>query len=124
MTPLTQSGPFQDVASLGILRLLQSGPRRTQRELAQEMGMSLGKTNYVLQALMRRGLVKLQNFQRSPNKRGYAYLLTPKGVAAKSRLTRIFLAQKIEEYDALRLEIEGLRRESDAEPASPAVAEL
>lgn len=68
---------------------------------------------------MRRGMVKLQNFQRSPNKRGYAYLLTAKGVTAKAQLTRLFLAQKIEEYDALRLEIERLRMESKADLVTP-----
>jgi len=80
--------------------------------MAQELGMSLGKANYVLRALLGKGFVKVQNFRNSPNKRGYAYLLTPQGVAAKAELTQRFLARKIEEYDALRLEIERLRGES------------
>ena len=85
----------------------------TQREMARELGMSLGKANYCLRALLAKGFVKIQNFRHSTNKRGYAYLLTPEGVAAKASLTRVFLARKQEEYDALRLEIEGLRRESE-----------
>jgi EPS-associated MarR family transcriptional regulator len=75
--------------------------------------MSLGKTNYVLRALLGKGFVKVQNFRSNSNKRGYAYLLTPDGVAAKADLTEHFLARKIEEYDALRLEIERLRGESE-----------
>lgn len=79
--------------------------------------MSLGKANYVLRALLDRGFVKVQNFRNSSNKRSYAYLLTPEGVAAKAELTRHFLARKIEEYDALRVEIQRLRGESEAEVA-------
>ena len=75
--------------------------------------MSLGKANYLLRALLSKGFVKIQNFRNSSNKHGYAYLLTPEGVAAKADLTRHFLARKIEEYDALRLEIERLRTESE-----------
>jgi len=98
---------------LGILRLLDARPSRTQREMAHELGMSLGKANYVLKALLEKGFVKVQNFRHSSNKRGYAYLLTPAGVTAKAELTRQFLSRKIEEYDALRLEIERLRAEAD-----------
>lgn len=101
-----------DFSQLGVLRLLDESPSRSQRELAHELGMSLGKANYVLKALLDKGLVKVQNFQNSQSKRAYAYLLTPAGVAAKAELTRHFLARKIEEYDALRLEIEQLRAES------------
>ena len=109
-------------ASLEVLRLLQSSPNRTQRELARELGLSLGKANYVLRALLEKGLVKAQNFRHSPDRRGYAYYLTPAGVAAKAELTRLFLARKIAEYDALRLEIERLQRESEASgvPREPA----
>jgi EPS-associated MarR family transcriptional regulator len=81
--------------------------------MAHELGMSLGKANYLLRALLGKGFVKIQNFRNSSNKRGYAYLLTPEGVAAKAELTRHFLARKIEEFDALRLEIERLRVESE-----------
>lgn len=101
-----------DSSILGVLRLLEDSPSRTQREMAQELGMSLGKANYLLQALLAKGFVKVQNFRNSSNKRAYAYLLTPAGVAAKAELTRHFLARKTAEYDALRLEIERLRVES------------
>ena len=102
-----------DSSDLGVLRLLDESPSRSQREVAHELGMSLGKANYVLRALLGKGFVKVQNFRNSSNKRGYAYLLTPEGVAAKAELTRHFLARKIEEYDTLRLEIERLRGESE-----------
>jgi EPS-associated MarR family transcriptional regulator len=81
--------------------------------MAHELGMSLGKANYLLRALLEKGFVKVQNFRHSSNRRGYAYLLTPEGVAAKAELTRQFLSRKIVEYDALRLEIERLRAESE-----------
>ncbi len=98
---------------LGVLRLLDARPSRTQRELARELGVSLGKANYVLKALLNKGFIKAQNFRDSSHKRGYAYLLTPEGVVAKAELTRNFLARKIEEYEALRLEIDRLQRESE-----------
>lgn len=100
-----------DSSDLGVLRLLDESPSRSQREVAHKLGMSLGKANYLLRALLGKGFVKIQNFRNSSNKRGFAYLLTPAGVAAKTELTRRFLAIKIEEYDALRLEIERLRVE-------------
>lgn len=103
-----------DPSDLQVLRVLDASPNRTQRELAHETGMSLGKANYVLRALLEKGFVKMQNFRNSSNKRGYVYLLTPEGVAAKAEMTRSFLARKIEEYDALKLEIERLRHESEA----------
>ena len=88
-----------DSLFLSILRLLQASPTRTQRELAQELGMSLGKANYLLRQLLGKGFVKVRNFRNSTNKRRYAYFLTPDGIAAKAELTRRFLARKIEEYD-------------------------
>lgn len=96
-----------------MLRLVDGNQPLTQRDMARELGVSLGKANYSLRALLAKGLVKAQNFANSPNKRGYVYLLTPEGVAARARLTREFLAYKREEYDALRLEIERLEKESD-----------
>lgn len=110
---MTVHPPPTDPAQLSVLRLLDESPSRTQREMASELGMSLGKANYVLRALLAKGFVKIQNFKSSANKRGYAYLLTPAGVAAKADLTRHFLARKMEEYDALRLEIERLQAESE-----------
>ncbi len=100
-----------DSAQLGVLRLLDESPSRSQREVARALGISLGKANCVLRALLGKGLVKVHNFRNSENKRSYAYLLTPEGVTAKAELTRHFLARKIEEYDALRLEIERLQAE-------------
>lgn len=81
--------------------------------MARELGVSLGKANYCLKALLAKGFVKVQNFRRSTNKRGYVYLLTPDGIAAKGELTRQFLARKREEYGALRLEIERLQRDCE-----------
>lgn len=103
-----------DYSILNTLRVLDESPRLTQREMARELGVSLGKTNYCLRALLAKGFVKVQNFRQNKSKRGYIYLLTPEGVAAKASLTRLFLAQKREDYDALRLELERLQRESDA----------
>jgi len=103
-----------DSSILRVLRLLDASPRLTQREMSRELGVSLGKANYCLRALLSKGFVKVQNFRKSTNKRGYVYLLTPEGVAAKADLTRHFLARKREEYDALRLEIERLQRESES----------
>lgn len=106
--------PVPDSSILRVLRLLDASPQLTQREMAREMGVSLGKANYCLRALLGKGFVKVQNFRKSPNKRGYVYLLTPEGVAAKGSLARDFLARKREEYNALRLEIERLQREADS----------
>jgi len=103
-----------DSSILRVLRLLDSSPRLTQRDIAREMGVSLGKANYCLRALVGRGFVKVQNFRNSTNKRGYLYLLTPEGAAAKASLTRNFLVVKRAEYDALRLELEKLQRESES----------
>jgi EPS-associated MarR family transcriptional regulator len=101
-----------DSSILRVLRLLEARPELTQREMAQELGVSLGKTNYCLHALLEKGFVKIQNFRRSAAKRGYVYLLTPEGISAKARLTLDFLNIKKEEYDALREEIERLQNES------------
>jgi EPS-associated MarR family transcriptional regulator len=98
---------------LHVLRLLDAHPQLTQREMARELGVSLGKANYCLRALLTEGLVQARNLHDS--KRGYAYFLTPEGVAAKAHLTRHFLARKRAEYDALRLEIERLQRETESE---------
>lgn len=102
-----------DSSLLRVLRLLDASPRLTQRDVAREMGVSLGKANYCLRALIGKGFVKAQNFRNSTNKRAYLYLLTPDGVTAKANLTRDFLARKRAEYDALRLEVELLEQESD-----------
>ncbi len=82
----------------------------TQRQIAKELGMSLGKTNYLIQALLKRGLVKVNNFRTSDNKLGYLYLLTPEGIEAKRKLTMIFLQRKSEEFDKLKEEMERINK--------------
>jgi EPS-associated MarR family transcriptional regulator len=96
------------------MRLLGARPELSQRELASFLGMSLGKANYCLRALIEKGFVKAENYRSSKNKLAYLYLLTPSGITAKAELTREFLALKVREYEALRLEIERLQEESDA----------
>ena len=103
--------PAQEETLFHVLRTLEANPRTSQRELADSMGMSLGKANYCLRALLDKGLIKMQNFRNSRNKLAYAYLLTPAGVAAKTSLTARFLKRKMAEYEALRVEIEELKRE-------------
>lgn len=97
--------------ALEALRLLAVRPELSQRELSRALGLSLGKTHYVLHALLDKGLVKIRNFRRNDNKLAYAYLLTPKGVRAKLRLTRSFLARKEAEFEYLRTMIDSLRHE-------------
>jgi EPS-associated MarR family transcriptional regulator len=111
-----------------LLRLLTEHPNHSQRELASELGLSLGKTNYSLRALIARGWVKVQNFRSSNNKLAYAYVLTPVGAVAKFRATADFLRRKQGEYTRLEREIAELRQEvetlalsSDGEGASPPV---
>jgi len=100
-----------DENTLKALKILEANPELTQRDLAAELGVSLGKTHYLVKSLVDIGLVKLDNFQRSNNKWGYAYLLTPAGVAEKAAITVRFLARKQEEYKRLEREIEELRSE-------------
>ena len=94
-----------------ILKKLEDNPRSTQRELSEELGLSLGKTNYVIKALVNKGWLKLNNFKRSDNKLGYIYLLTPKGITEKTALAQSFLMRKSEEYNKLKEEIEKLKSE-------------
>jgi EPS-associated MarR family transcriptional regulator len=96
---------------LDTLRLLERNPEMTQRELADSLGVSLGAANYCLKALVEKGWIKLDNFQNNPNKLGYLYLLTPMGFSAKTKLTARFLKRKLAEYEALKIEIERLKRE-------------
>jgi EPS-associated MarR family transcriptional regulator len=100
-----------DPQRLEILKLLQGKPLMSQRDLAQAMGVSLGKANYCLKALMDKGLVKLERFRANPDKRQYAYLLTPAGLKEKTRITLEFLRYKVAEYETLKQEIEQLRGE-------------
>tara|TARA_Y100001970_G_C13783760_1_gene626696 strand:+ start:160 stop:474 length:315 start_codon:yes stop_codon:yes gene_type:complete len=89
-----------------VLRKIKSKPEYSQRELAYELGFSLGKLNYCLKALKVKGLIKINNFQKNPNKFGYVYMLTPKGIAIKTKLTLNFMKRKMKEYDELKSEID------------------
>ncbi len=112
--------------NLELLRRLESEPQVNQRSLAGGLGLSLGKANYCLQALVAKGLVKISNFRRSDNKMAYAYLLTPTGLQEKARLTIAFLKLRREEYERLQLEIARLQAEVNAlkpENAGPATPE-
>lgn len=95
-----------------VLRLLESNPQMNQRELSQTLGVSLGKTNYCLKALLDKGMLKVHNFQSSKRKLAYAYLLTPAGVAEKTALTGRFLQRKMHEFEKLKSEIESLQQEA------------
>jgi EPS-associated MarR family transcriptional regulator len=97
---------------LDLLRKLELNPEYTQRELSKEMGVSLGKINYCLKKLIEKGSIKLTNFSRNPNKARYIYLLTPKGIDQKSRLTYKFLKMKIKEYEELKHEIVALKKDA------------
>jgi EPS-associated MarR family transcriptional regulator len=93
-----------------ILRMLEADPTISQRELAQSLGISVGKANYCLQALIEKGLVKANNFKNSRNKKAYMYLLTRRGIEEKTKVTAQFLMHKVSEYEALEREIEQLRQ--------------
>ena len=88
------------------LRKISKSSDITQRKMANELGLSLGKLNYCLKALKEKGLVKIKNFKKNPNKIGYIYILTPKGVSVKTRLTINFMKKKMKEYDQLKIELE------------------
>ena len=88
-----------------VLRKINSKPKSTQRELAVELGFSLGKLNYCLKALKNKGLVKIKNFEKNPNKLNYIYVLTPRGISEKTQLTLNFMKRKMKEYDELKKEI-------------------
>jgi len=94
-----------------ILKKFEDNPHLTQRELSKELGVSLGKTNYTINALIDKGWIKLKNFKRSDKKLGYSYLLTTQGIAEKAVLAQKFLKKKSDEYNKLKQEIENLRNE-------------
>ncbi len=94
-----------------ILKKFEDNPHLTQRELSKELGVSLGKTNYIINALIDKGWIKLKNFKRSDKKLGYSYLLTTQGIAEKAMLAQKFLKKKSDEYNRLKKEIENLRKE-------------
>ena len=102
---------MQEEVRYKLLNILEYNPEATQRELARELGVSVGKINYCMTALIEKGLIKANNFKNSKNKRAYTYLLTPRGIEEKARITVRFLKRKMDEYEALRQEIEQLKRE-------------
>jgi EPS-associated MarR family transcriptional regulator len=114
ISPLQKLAGFQEEIQFEVLRRLHQTPDVSQRTLAHELGISLGSINFCLQALVEKGWIKMQNFNQSKNKLRYAYLLTPAGVAEKSKLTREFLKRKVAEYETLQTEIEALRAEIDS----------
>jgi EPS-associated MarR family transcriptional regulator len=98
-----------------IIKLVEGNPNISQRELAKQLGVSLGKANYCLKAIMKVGLIKIRNFRNNQNKLSYAYILTPKGIEQKAAITARFLKSKQKEYDELKKEIETLKKDLAAE---------
>jgi len=115
VSPLQKLAGFQEEIQFEVLRRLQQTPQISQRTLSKDLGVGLGTINFCFQALVEKGLVKMQNFNQSKSKLRYVYLLTPAGVAAKSKLTAEFLSRKVAEYESLQAEINALRHELDFE---------
>jgi EPS-associated MarR family transcriptional regulator len=109
----SRQAKLQEDTYFRVMGILQENPDLTQRELAEKLGISVGGLNYCLRALMEKGLVKMKNFTTSKNKFGYVYVLTPTGMVEKADITHRFLQRKMEEYDALKVEIEALKSEVD-----------
>jgi len=110
-TKNSQANASQEELKLRVMRVIEENPTATQREIAQDLNVSLGGVNYCLKALVDRGLVKLSNFAKSERKMGYAYILTPEGVSEKAKITVRFLKRKMAEYELLQQEIEQLKSE-------------
>lgn len=104
---------LDETTHYGLLKTLEENPGLSQRDLAKRLGVSLGKVNFCLNALVEKGSLKINNFRNSENKLAYAYLLTPRGVEEKARITVHFLRYKMQEYERLRAEIEELQREAE-----------
>ena len=115
---------MEDELHYKLLKALEENPDVTQRELAARLGISLGKANYCLRALMGRGWVKMDNFRRNPNKMGYVYLLTPKGIEEKARFAVRFLQYKLHEFDLIKAEIERLQLEVNNGAANESASNL
>lgn len=121
----SRQSKLQENTYYQVMHILRDSPDLTQRELAGRLGVSVSGVNYCLKALIGKGWVKMQNFSNSKNKFGYVYILTAKGLAEKTALTSVFLKRKLEEYEALRAEIESLKAElgsSGESQASPCAA--
>ncbi|CAM8659874.1 MarR_EPS, EPS-associated transcriptional regulator, MarR family [Comamonadaceae bacterium] len=108
---ISRQAKLQEDTYFRVLHLLQDNPDITQRELAKTVGISVGGLNYCLKALVEKGLVKMKSFTNSKNKFGYIYVLTPNGIAEKAAITQRFLLRKMDEYEALKAEIEALKSE-------------
>ena len=109
----SRQAKLQEDTYFRIMRLLQANPDLTQRELAEKLGVSVSGLNYCLKALIEKGWIKMQNFSNSKNKFGYVYILTSRGITEKAILAGQFLRRKMEEYDALKAEIDALHLEND-----------
>lgn len=120
----TQRDKLREDVKFRILRLLDDNPEMSQRDLAKAVGVSTGGIHYVLTALAEKGMLKLSNFTAAEDKRRYAYVLTPKGLAAKADLTRRFMIRKLAEYDALKAEIEEVRGDLSEQELAEIRAEL
>jgi EPS-associated MarR family transcriptional regulator len=107
----SRQAKLQEDTYFRVMHLLEENPDLTQRELAEKLGISVGGLNYCLKALMEKGLVKMKNFADSKNKFGYVYVLTPTGMGEKAEITQRFLRRKMEEYEALKVEIDSLQRQ-------------
>ena len=115
--PMQTSDHLEKEEALHIFREITQSPKMTQRELSSRLGISLGKVNFIINALIRKGFVKVENFKKSSNKISYLYCLTPRGIEEKSRMTYHFLRRKMREYEQLELEIRRLREEVRREEA-------
>jgi EPS-associated MarR family transcriptional regulator len=105
----------EDEITYRLLKSIEENPTQSQRELSRSLGVSLGKLNYCLKALVDKGWVKARNFKENPNKTGYLYLLTPSGVEAKAKVTVKFLKRKMDEYERMKVEIARLQQETDTD---------
>jgi len=110
MTFIKQTHPEREEV-LNLLREIKKTPEMTQRELSSRLGISLGKVNFLINALIRKGLIKVHNFKNSKNKKAYLYYITPKGFEEKARITYYFLKRKMKEYEEIELEIKELKSE-------------
>jgi EPS-associated MarR family transcriptional regulator len=106
---------LSDEVRFKLFRLLEANPRASQRDLARELGISLGKVNYCLKSLIQMGLIKATNFKNSKSKVAYMYLLTPRGIQEKAEVTASFLQRKLREHDELKEEIDAIRKRAELE---------
>ena len=115
---------LDDEVKYQLLKLLEQDPSLSQRAISKQMGISLGKVNYCLRALIDKGIIKARNFYKNKNKTAYSYYLTPKGFEEKTKITFRFLQSKLTEYENLKLEIEDIRKEAEALNEKQAKSEI